>query len=136
MKALSASIEDFNKHKDDLLLIPFSSIYSYLNGIKMLKQSLPVHSILIMCAAVSDFIPKEVSPHKIQTTEQLSLDLISVPKMLGEMKGGEHLCVSFKLETDVEKLKERVQFAIETYGVDIVVGNCLQQKYWVSINYN
>ena len=46
------------------------------------------------------------------------------------------MCVSFKLETDVEKLKERVQFAIDTYGVDIVVGNCLQQKYWVSINYN
>ena len=61
---------------------------------------------------------------------------MSVPKMLGEMKGDEHLCVSFKLETDVEKLKERVRFAIETYGIDMVVGNCLQQKYWVSINYN
>jgi hypothetical protein len=56
--------------------------------------------------------------------------------MLGKMKGNEHLAVSFKLETDVDILKDRVDFAIEKYGVDVVVGNCLKQKEWVSLTYN
>jgi hypothetical protein len=57
------------KFKHLLLLLPFESIYYYLNGITVIKETLPKGSRLIMCAAVSDFIPKEVSAHKIHTTE-------------------------------------------------------------------
>lgn len=125
---LQSGMEELNKYRQYLLAIPFTSIYFYLNSLVKLKKVLPKGSILIMCAAVSDFIPKEVSLHKIQTTEELSLELVSSPKMLGKMKGNEHLAVSFKLETDVDILKDRMDFAIEKYGVDMVVGNCLKQK--------
>jgi len=29
-----------------------------------------------------------------------------------------------------------VKFAIEKYGVDLVFGNCLNEKEWVSVAYN
>lgn len=61
------------KYKHLLLLLPFRSIYHYLNEIKIIRESLPKHSRMIMCAAVSDFIPKEVSAHKIHTAEHLNL---------------------------------------------------------------
>jgi len=57
------------KKKDNILLIPFNSIYMYLNGILEIKKYLPKGSILIMCAAVSDFVPKTVTTHKITTTQ-------------------------------------------------------------------
>jgi len=97
MATLQAGIAELNRHRDHFLAIPFYSIYYYLNGLVEFKQALPEKSIMIMCAAVSDFIPKEVVLHKIQTAEQLSLELVSSPKMLGQMKGKEHLAVSFKL---------------------------------------
>jgi len=47
-----------------------------------------------------------------------------------------HLCVSFKLETDEKQVKERMEFAINKYGVDMVIGNKLNNKQWISIFYN
>lgn len=40
----------------------------YLNGILEIKKYLPKESIVILCAAVSDFIPKDVPTHKITTS--------------------------------------------------------------------
>ncbi len=54
--------------KNNILLIPFSSIYYYLNGILQIKKYLPSESIIILCAAVSDFIPKDIPMHKITTS--------------------------------------------------------------------
>jgi hypothetical protein len=56
--------------------------------------------------------------------------------MLGQMASSDHLCVSFKLETDVDKLKERMAFALGKYKVDMVIGNCLLEKHWITIGYN
>jgi hypothetical protein len=59
--------------------------------------------------------------------------LESVPKILKSLTGEKLLCVSFKLETDPLKIKERVYFAINKYNVDMVVGNILGNKNWVRI---
>lgn len=47
-----------------------------------------------------------------------------------------HVTISFKLETEKEKLNGRILWAIEKYGIDMVVGNLLGQKKWVKIVYN
>ena len=62
--------------------------------------------------------------------------MISSPKLLGDMVSPNHLCVSFKLETDEKQVKERMEFAINKYGVDMVIGNKLNNKQWISIFYN
>lgn len=53
-----------------------------------------------MCAAVSDFIPEEISQHKIHTQDNLELRFKNSPKILSKMVNDQHLTVSFKLETD------------------------------------
>jgi phosphopantothenate-cysteine ligase len=58
MKQVIKTREILKSKKDMLLMIPFSSIYMYLNGILEIKKFLPTKSIVILCAAVSDFIPK------------------------------------------------------------------------------
>ena len=136
LKKLEKSVEEMKKYKNKLLVIPFTSIYCYLSGLQLFKEALPKQSSMILCAAVSDFVPREVALHKIHTSEVLNLELISSPKMLGEMVSSKHLCVSFKLETDQSKLKDRVEFALGKYGVDMVVGNCLQERNWVSFTFN
>lgn len=83
-----------------MLLLPFKTVYYYLNGILEIKKALPSKSAIILCAAVSDFIPKDVSEHKIHTSADLSLSLVNSPKLLGSMTSPNHLCASFKLETD------------------------------------
>ena len=88
------------QYSERILLLPYTSIYVYLEGIISLKQIMPNKSILIFCAAVSDFIPEEVAEHKIQTQTKLSINLVSSPKILGKMVSENHLCVSFKLETN------------------------------------
>ena len=85
-------------------MLPFKSIYAYLNGILYAKEVLPEKAIIILCAAVSDFIPETMAEHKIQTTDVLDYRLVNAPKILGKMSGEKHLCVSFKLETDKEIL--------------------------------
>lgn len=61
------------KSKKNLLLLPFKTVYYYLKGLILLKEMLPKQSAIILCAAVSDFIPKHVSSHKIHTCENLNL---------------------------------------------------------------
>lgn len=69
----------------------------YLNGILEIKKYLPSKSIIILCAAVSDFIPKDVPTHKITTSHELNLSLGNSPKILGRMTDQKILSVSFKL---------------------------------------
>jgi hypothetical protein len=73
VKLLFEGIEKMKKHRTHALFLPFNSIYHYLNGLQVLKQVLPKGSALVMCAAVSDFLPKEIPHHKIHTTEELTL---------------------------------------------------------------
>ena len=97
---------------------------------------MPKNSIVILCAAVSDFIPKEIPTHKITTSEELNLSLDHSPKILGKMTSEDLLTVSFKLETDPDKLGQRIDFALDKYKVDMVIGNILGNKNWVKIHYN
>lgn len=60
--------------------------------------------MIILCAAVSDFIPEEISEHKIQTKDNLELKFRNSPKILGHLVDQRHLTVSFKLETDPFKI--------------------------------
>ena len=52
------------------------------------------------------------------------------------MRSDDHLCVSFKLETDQSKLTERMEAAIKKYGVDMVIGNYLGNKIWALVKFN
>jgi len=137
----SQIVEDARKakrHQDEhrLLVIPFLSVTDYLFKLRMCARKLNSKRLLIvLAAAVSDFyLPEpEMEEHKIQSSEgALTLALRPVPKLLGDLKwkwAPDALCVSFKLETDMQILIQKAAGAIAKYSMDAVMANELHTRY-------
>lgn len=87
-------------------------------------------SVMYLAAAVSDFYLPEPAEHKIQSNdhEALKLTLLPVPKLLGFIKewSPRTRLVSFKLETDADKLELKAMHNLLKYNCDLVVANLLQ----------
>jgi phosphopantothenate-cysteine ligase len=128
-----------------LLTVLFRTVDEYLLKLKVCAQTLSMTNSMAMfflAAAVSDFyIPISDKPvHKIQSESNkdgLTLHLKPVPKVLGQIRQSwapNAFIVSFKLETDIDILREKSERAVEKYGCHMVIGNLLQsrhQKVWV-----
>ncbi len=79
--------------------------------------------LIIMNAAVSDFVPKETATKKIKKRERLTLELIKgkdILKDLGKRKGNRFL-VGFALETD--NLIENAKRKLLDKNLDMIVAN-------------
>eukprot|EP00903_Cladosiphon_okamuranus_P009625 g9161.t1 len=127
-----------------LLPISFVTLEEYLWSLRMVARHMNKmgrHGMLFLAAAVSDFhIPRgKLRQHKIDSAQDttgggtaLTLHLDQVPKCLG-MIGAEwapdSFRVSFKLETDLERLLPKARVALEKYGMHVVVGNELHSRY-------
>jgi|JI61114C2RNA_FD_contig_51_3740708_length_652_multi_3_in_0_out_0_1 phosphopantothenoylcysteine synthetase/decarboxylase len=97
-------IQQHQTYKGRIVYISFRTIHFYLAMSLRIKELLPSGSTYILCAAVSDFIPESTPDHKIHTSDKLDLKLIGSPKILGRLVREDVLTVSFKLETDEQKL--------------------------------
>jgi len=138
-------VHDFQKQlkfKNDLFEVHYDTLFEYLTAVAYivkhtahLKQKVMFYS----SAAVSDyFMPFEkMSEHKIQSrsVEQLHLTLEQSPKLLLMMKewNPDMFLVSFKLETDVNIIQDKVNSAIKKYHIDAVVSN-LRHNYTKQVN--
>ncbi|MCL4129123.1 UNVERIFIED_CONTAM: hypothetical protein GTU68_026130 [Idotea baltica] len=125
------------KEKKVLLKISFVSLSEYLWHLRAATEAFHKYtpkSLLYLAAAVSDFyIPQdEMTEHKIQSgTGPLCVTLQLVPKMLKPLVnlwGPNLYVVSFKLETDVDKLLSKGAQALERYKHNLVIGNLLQTR--------
>ncbi|MCD6098596.1 bifunctional phosphopantothenoylcysteine decarboxylase/phosphopantothenate--cysteine ligase CoaBC [bacterium] len=88
---------------------------------RLLTQKLPETDILVMAAAVSDFLPKK-SDAKIKQKEGLTLQLLPNRDILASLKKRTgKIVVGFALET--ENLKENAEKKLEEKGMDIVYAN-------------
>ena len=86
------------------------------------------HDIFISAAAVSDFIPKiENKENKISSSEDITLKLEKVPKIIGEVKkiNPKIFLVGFKAEYDLsrDELIESASKRIEEFDIDLMVAN-------------
>ncbi|KAF0975709.1 hypothetical protein FDP41_005036 [Naegleria fowleri] len=126
-----------------LLEISYDTLFEYLLMLKFICKdvigdlNLGRRAILYAAAAVSDFyIPyDEMSEHKIQSRNvqdgKLELVLSQTPKMLKMVKSEwcpQAFVVTFKLESDVGIIDEKVKQAMQNYGMDIVLSNILSTK--------
>lgn len=87
-------------------------------------ENLGPATIVIKCAAVSDFQVLHVAGQKIKkTSARLSLELDPTPDILSELgrKKGERLLIGFAAET--ENLEEEARRKLETKNCDMVVAN-------------
>lgn len=93
-------------------------------------QLWPKQDIAILCAAVADFTPKQVSDEKIkkqagQTETTICLKLTQdIAKALGESKRDGQLLVGFALETHNELAN--AQKKLDSKNLDLIVLNSLQ----------
>ncbi|XP_042506651.1 phosphopantothenate--cysteine ligase 2-like [Macadamia integrifolia] len=124
-------------NKQLLLKLPFTTIFEYLQMLRMVAISmrhLGSHCMFYLAAAVSDFyVPWEcMTEHKIQSASgPLDMQLAQVPKMLSLLRkewSPMAFCISFKLETDPKILLEKADKALRKYKVHMVVANELSTR--------
>ncbi|TVU29562.1 hypothetical protein EJB05_21134, partial [Eragrostis curvula] len=122
-----------------LLKIPFTTIFEYLQLLKMVATSMSsvgLYGMFYLAAAVSDFyVPWDsMAKHKIQSAGgPLDMRLNQVPKMLSVLRNQwapMAFCISFKvslpkLETDSDILVQKADMALNKYKMNTVVANLL-----------
>ncbi|XP_019084596.1 PREDICTED: phosphopantothenate--cysteine ligase 2-like isoform X5 [Camelina sativa] len=120
-----------------LLKLPFSTIYEYLQMLRLIATALKdvgSCSMFYLAAAVSDFyVPWEsMTEHKIESgSGPLDIRLAQVPKMLSILRSNwapNAFCISFKLETDSKILIEKATKALQKYKVHAVVASELSTR--------
>jgi len=140
------------KEQKTLLLIPFTTVTSYLFLLKEIAVRMQVlgnSALFFLAAAVSDFFvpPERMAEHKIQSGDvpgqkdeeaaattnngKLVIDLDPVPKFLKRLVEGwapEAMIISFKLETDPTLLLFKCRQALERYRHHLVIGNLLSTR--------
>jgi phosphopantothenoylcysteine decarboxylase/phosphopantothenate--cysteine ligase len=93
------------------------------------KAHYPDQDVVILCAAVADFKPKEVSVHKIKSkTESLSLELdptVDIAACLGQEKTNQIL-VGFALETQDALVHAKSK--LQKKNLDLIVLNSLEDQ--------
>ncbi|KAF4366246.1 hypothetical protein G4B88_030424 [Cannabis sativa] len=118
--------------KGFLLKLPFTTIFEYLQMLRMIALStsnLGPNAMFYLAAAVSDFyVPwQSMAEHKIQSASgPLNMQLAQVPKMLPVLRqewAPKAFLISFKLETDSKILLKKATAALEKYKMDMVVAN-------------
>lgn len=126
----------YRESKDRLLSIGFVELADYihyLHQISIVMNQLAPKSIFYLAAAVSDFYipPSNLSTHKINSDEPLRLTLQLVPKFLHPLVkywAPDAYVVSFKLETEPEKLISKSRRALDCYGHRLVIANELKTR--------
>ncbi|EES07029.1 phosphopantothenate--cysteine ligase 1 [Sorghum bicolor] len=130
------AIGDYRKAIEggSLLKLPFTTIFEYLQLLKMVATSMSsvgLHGMFYLAAAVSDFyVPWDsMEKHKIQSAGgPLDMKLSQVPKMLSVLRNQWAplaFCISFKLETDSDILVQKAEMALNKYRMNVVVANLL-----------
>lgn len=123
-----------------LITVSFRTVEDYLSRLQLCSEILEMSkslTMIVLAAAVSDFyIPKgERAEHKLQSASNeghLTLTLSPVPKVMGLLRKSwapSAFVVSFKLETDLDILREKAEKAVSNYGCHLVIGNILQTRH-------
>jgi len=135
-------LEKYLNRKDSCLSITYETLGDYLwllKGISQELNRLGPKAMLYLAAAVSDFyVPRHNMPeHKMTSDAKPGIEFSLVPKMLRPLTNiwaPDAFIVSFKLETDEEKLQPKAEQALERYQHDIVIANLLTtRKKWVTL---
>ena len=93
----------------------------------VVKKNINDMDIYVSAAAISDFRPECVSESKISSDEDITLNLVRVPKILEKVKQSnpEIFSVAFKAESNLspDELITKARSRMDRYDVDMMVAN-------------
>lgn len=127
------AVPDDLKRNSGVRLISVGTSEEMMNSVLENLRSAD-YDIMISAAAVSDYAPSSKVKGKISTVETPSFDLklVATKKIVSTAKQmfPKTLVVAFKAEQgyEGEDLKKRMATALESYKVDVVVGNNVARK--------
>lgn len=85
-------------------------------------------SILVMCAAVSDFAPEKVETHKIEKTESMTLNLRKNPDILSAVAKLEKKPFTVGFSAEAGNRIDRARQKMESKNADMIVFNDILKK--------
>jgi phosphopantothenoylcysteine decarboxylase/phosphopantothenate--cysteine ligase len=97
--------------------------------ISLLKNSyVKAFDIIILCAALSDYLPEKVNGKISSEKEKIEIQLSRAPKIISKLKNlaPRSKIVGFKLEYEKEKIKKKSVELLKKNNLDFVVGNTIQ----------
>lgn len=98
---------------------------------KEIQENLNANSYLFMCAAVSDFIPKNRQKGKLKKDvlgESWNLELVKNRDLLSNLNKKNIKTIGFKAELDEKNAYQNAQNMLTNKGLDAVCLNVLQKK--------
>jgi phosphopantothenoylcysteine decarboxylase/phosphopantothenate--cysteine ligase len=103
--------------------VKFISVETADEMLKAVNKKLPLSTLLVMAAAVSDFMPAEKSKEKIEKSGELLLRLNPTPDIISEAgkKRNKPFIVGFAAETG--RRLERARKKLEEKNIDMIVFN-------------
>ena len=117
--------------------VRFESVFDIVDLLK--KRDLKKFDIIIVCAALSDFIPEKKIGKITSDRKQLNLNMKSAPKIITELKSKSpnSKIVGFKLEESSEKISVKASRFLHKDKLDFVVANTISNinsakgEYWI-----
>jgi len=101
-------------------------------SIKDVEKLLKINDIktfhaIIVCAALSDYIPKKIRGKISSGKQKLVIDLSSAPKIVSLLrtKAKNSILIGFKVEADKSKIKEKAKILLKKNKLDYVIGNLI-----------
>jgi phosphopantothenoylcysteine decarboxylase/phosphopantothenate--cysteine ligase len=91
------------------------------------KKNLKEYDIIIICAALSDYMPKKQKGKIPSGMDKLSVDMSPAPKIISQIrkKTPETKIIGFKAEEKTTKLKEKAFNLLKKNNLDFVIANTI-----------
>jgi phosphopantothenoylcysteine decarboxylase/phosphopantothenate--cysteine ligase len=107
--------------------VKFVSVETAVEMFEALNRELPLSTVLVMSAAVSDFMPAEKAEEKIEKSEELLLRLCKTPDILSEIgkRKNRPFTIGFAAETG-DKI-ERAKRKLLEKNMDMIIFNDVTQ---------
>ena len=105
--------------------VGFESINDILKLVK--TKNLKKFDVIILCAALSDYIPKKQKGKILSGNDKLVIEMSPTPKIIANLrkKAPNSKIIGFKVEENAVKLKEKARNFLKKNNLDFVIANTI-----------
>lgn len=103
----------------------FESINDLIKKLEI--KNLKKYDIIVVCAALADYTPKKSKGKIFSGKEKFVLEMTPTPKIISRLRklSPNSIIVGFKVEENIDKLKEKAFELLKKNNIDFVVANTI-----------